>query len=130
MPKRRSLLGIPSMEGLGVTLQRRQERKTMSKWKTEQEIDAEEAKLNALKRKVPRENGFGDPMREAVEAQCSVLRERMTHDDVYDAWGDETAEEFNQYLLDEALAARDWMTGERATSETSPSEGWAGFTEA
>lgn len=96
----------------------------MGKWKTEEQIAAEVAALEAVKLKMRQFNGFGDNVHAAIEAQLEVLRQCMDHDDVYDAYGDEESEEFNQHTLDAALNAHDWMVGTLAASEGSPSEGW------
>lgn len=89
--------------------------------KTNEQINAEMAALTAMKPTVRHHSAFGDDNHEAIEAQLSVLRERMDTDEIYDAWGDEDTDEFAQNVLDEALAARDWMIGD----EAAPSEGWA-----
>lgn len=89
--------------------------------KTKEQIDAEIAALNEMKPSVRHRSAFGDDHHEAIEAQLSVLRERMDSDEIYAAWGDEDADEFAQNVLDEALAARDWLIGD----EPAPSEGWA-----
>lgn len=96
----------------------------MSKRKTQEQIDAEVAALVAVKPKVRETNAFGDDNHAAIDAQLAVLRERMSHDDVYDAYGDEDSEEFDQHTLDAALSAHDWMVGTLAADEGSPSEGW------
>lgn len=97
----------------------------MSKWKTDDAIAAELKALRGLKNKVRRTNEFGDDNRAAIDAQCSVLAERMDMDEVYEAWGDASAEEFDQFVLDAAINARDWMIGELAADEGKPSDGWA-----
>lgn len=92
--------------------------------KTHEQIEAEIAALNEMKPNVQHHSAFGDDNHEAIEAQLSVLRERMDIDEIYDAWGDEDSDEFAQYVLDEALAARDWMVGDGLA----PSEGWVALT--
>jgi hypothetical protein len=96
----------------------------MSKWKPDDAIAVELKTLRTLKNKVRRNNAFGDDNRAAIDAQCSVLDERMSMDQVYDAWGDETADEFDQYVLDAAINACDWMSGELAVDEGKPSDSW------
>lgn len=93
--------------------------------KTEDAIRIEIEALKALKPKVRRHNAFGDDHREAIDAQISVLEERMTLDKIYDTWGDEAMDEFAQNVLDAAIEARDWMTGELAEDEGKPSDGWS-----
>jgi hypothetical protein len=96
----------------------------MSKWKTEEQIAAEVSALEAVKPKLREFTAFGDNNHAAVDAQLAVLRQRMDHDDVYDAYGDEESEDFDQYTLDAALNAHDWMVGTLAADEGSPSEDW------
>ena len=98
----------------------------MSKRKTEEQIIAEIAALVALKPKVRKRTAFGDDYRAAIDAQLAVLRERMSSDEVYDAYGDEDADEFDQHTFDAALSACDWMTGMLASDEESPAASWAG----
>ena len=96
----------------------------MSKRKTEEQINAEVEALVAVKPKVRELTAFGDDNHAAIDAQLAVLRERMDHDDVYDAYGDEDSDDFDQHTLDAALSAHDWMVGTLAAGEGSPSEGW------
>jgi hypothetical protein len=98
----------------------------MSKRKTEEQIIAEIAALVALKPKVRKRTAFGDDNHAAIDAQLAVLRERMSSDEVYDAYGDEDADEFDQHTFDAALSACDWMTGMLASDEESPAASWAG----
>lgn len=98
----------------------------MSKRKTEDQINAEISALVALKPKVRERTAFGDDNHAAIDAQLAVLRERMSSDEVYDAYGDEDADEFDQHTFDAALSACDWMTGMLASDEDSPAASWAG----
>ena len=98
----------------------------MSKRKTEDQINAEITALVTLKPKVRQHTTFGDDNHAAIEAQLAVLRERMSSDDVYSTYGDEDADEFDQHTFDAALSAHDWMTGELAAAEESPSASWTG----
>lgn len=95
----------------------------MSKtFKTDAEIDAEIKALEAAKLTVRKRNGFGDDNHAAIDAQIRVLRERMTNDDIYDAFEDADDPE-NRHELDAAIEAHEWMTG--ASDEPSPAQGWA-----
>ena len=98
----------------------------MSKRKTEDQINAEVAALKALKPTIRERTAFGDDNHAAIEAQISVLRERMGSDEVYDAYGDEEADDFDQHTVDAALSAHDWMTGALAADEDAPAASWAG----
>ena len=60
---------------------------------------------------------------DAIDAQIAVLRERMSSGEVYDAYGGEDADEFDQHTFDAALNACDWMTGLLAADEDSPARG-------
>jgi len=98
----------------------------MSKRKTEDQINAEIAALVALKPKVRERTAFGDDNHAAIDAQLAVLRERMSSDEVYDAYGDEDSDEFDQHTFDAALSAHDWMSGTLASDEDAPAASWAG----
>lgn len=93
--------------------------------KTDSDVKAEIEVLKALKPKVRKQNAFGDDHHEAIDAQISVLEKRMSIDAIYDMWGDEETEEFAQNVLDSALEARDWMSGDLAEDEGKPSDGWS-----
>ncbi len=94
-------------------------------WKTDEEIKTELQALRLAKRSVRQYTAFGDDNHAAIEAQCSVLSERMMMDEVYDNWGDVDADEFGQNVLDAAVEASDWMAGKLAAGHVSPSDGWA-----
>lgn len=98
----------------------------MATRKTDAQIDAQASELQALKTRVRQYTAFGDDNHAALDAQCAVLRKRMSMDDVYIEFGDEESPDFTQHTLDAALEAHDWMTGLRAADEGSPSQGWTG----
>ena len=89
--------------------------------KTTDEVSAEISTLEAMKLNVRPFSWFGDYNHAAIDAQLEVLRERMSEDAVYEAYGDETADEFDQHLLDSAHHAYLWMSGE---NDNSPSSDW------
>lgn len=93
--------------------------------KTDEQIGAEVASLTEMKPRVRHYSAFSDDNHEAIEAQISVLRDRMSVDEIYDAFGDEDAGEFAQNVLDDALAAHNWMNYDHYSS---PSEDWAPLT--
>lgn len=97
----------------------------MKSWQTDEAIADELAMLRSLKGKVRRTNAFGDDHRAAIDAQCAVLAERMSMDQIHDSYGDEDADGFAQNVLDDAISACDWMTGELAVDEGKPSDEWA-----
>ena len=97
----------------------------MSQWKTNEEIAAELLALRGLKDKVRQTNAFGDDNRAAIEAQCSVLESRMRMDQVNATWGNDSSDDFDPFLLDAAITARDWMSGVLSEEDGKPSENWA-----
>lgn len=96
----------------------------MADWKSDGQLAAELVKLRALQKQVREYNFFGDNNVEAIKAQCSVLAQRMSMDTVHETWGNEHADDFSQHVLDAAIEARDWMTGDLAVDEGAPSDGW------
>jgi hypothetical protein len=102
--------------------------------KTEAEIDAEIAALEAIRPTVRHFTFFNDDNHAAIDAQLSVLRQRMTADELHDAFGDPTdlmgdddsldddEAPFDQHALDNALEAFDWMIGDG--EGVAPSESW------
>jgi hypothetical protein len=89
--------------------------------KTSEEINAEIVALKAMRPNLLRFSKFGDDHHEAVDAAIAVLEDRMSMDQVHEAWGEDAlGDEFDQYILDEVLGTLDWMTGER-TDDGSPS---------
>lgn len=92
---------------------------------TDDQVVAEIALLQELKPKVRQRSAFGDDNHAAIGAQIDVLQDRMSMDDVYDSYGEEAAgDEFDQYVLDNALHAHDWLHGESASDEESPAVSW------
>ena len=89
--------------------------------KTANQIQAEADTLELMKPKVRKFSGFGDNHHNAIDAQIAVLRDDLSEDQIYDSYGDNTADEFEQNVLDEALFARQWMDGEE---ENAPSVEW------
>jgi hypothetical protein len=97
----------------------------MSMRKTEEQINAEIAALMKIKPNVRERTIFGDDNHAAIDAQVAVLRDRMSSDKVYNDYGDEDSDDFDQYTLDAALSAHDWMTGALASDEDAPAASWA-----
>lgn len=93
--------------------------------KTDEQIAQEIKKLNELKPRVPSNSMFGDDNHAAIDAQIAVLTERMGMDAIYSRFDNEDDPEEDRSALDSAIEAHDWITGERADDEDSPSEGWA-----
>lgn len=92
--------------------------------KTNAEIDSEVALLKAMKPKVRKLNAFGDNHHTAIDAQINVLEQRMTSDQLHDAYGaDAMGEDFDENEFAAALIAHDWMTFQAASDDT-PSSNW------
>lgn len=96
---------------------------------TNEEIDAEVGHLEALKPRIRKQNAFGDDLHGAIDAQISVLKDRLSESKVFDKF-EETGnpdcdhdEGRSQHTLDNALEAWRWMAGEAADPEP-PSKGW------
>jgi hypothetical protein len=97
--------------------------------KTNEQIGAEVAKLEILKPQVRRYNVFGEDHYHAIDAQIAVLSdEYMYIDEIYDTYGDEEADEFEQNVLDAAIEACDWRDGSLAEDEA-PNVGWSELVE-
>lgn len=88
---------------------------------TNDQITEEIQRLVALKGKVPEHNFFGDDNHAGIDAQIEVLSKKMSRDRIYDRWGQEDGDDYDQHKLDLALDAYSWIEG---TSTESPSQGW------
>jgi len=89
--------------------------------KTPTQIKQEADALEKMKPDVRSTSAFGDDHHAAIDAQIEVLRNNMSEDEIYDAFGDEDADNFAQNVLDEAVHAREWIFGDR---QKAPSEEW------
>jgi hypothetical protein len=88
--------------------------------KTDEAISAEITALDALKPKVPRYGHFGDDNHAAIDAQITVLTERLTRDQVRERFPEDGADK-----LFMALVAADWMHGDLLDGDdTPPSKDW------
>lgn len=58
----------------------------------------------------------------AIDAQVQVMSERMSEDEVYEVFGDDDADDFDQHILDSAHHAYLWMVG--TPDYESPSADW------
>jgi hypothetical protein len=102
----------------------------MSTKPTPDQVAAEIKLLAGLLPRVRPTTAFGDDNRTAIEAQIIVLTERMDLDDVYDRFGEDAFlidDGFDQYVLDSAMEAHDWLHGLRAADEDSPAKSWEGL---
>jgi hypothetical protein len=87
--------------------------------KTAEQIAAELAALQAIKPSLPAESDCGDDNLAAIDAQISVLRDRLTLNEVYEAYQGCT------YTLHRALRAHFWAAGKLAPLAYSPAKMWA-----
>jgi hypothetical protein len=89
--------------------------------RSQQEIDDQIAALPALKDNVP-ESGMMGNNHLAIDAAVEVLERRMSHDDIFDKWGQEACEDagedFDQTVLDGAIAAFEWRMGRTSVLPT------------
>lgn len=81
------------------------------------EIEQEVVRLRMLMPSVRHFSSFNDNNWDAIEAQAKVLEGAMDRDEIYTTWPDED----ELYVLDSALEAQDWASGE---SDSRPSNGW------
>lgn len=90
---------------------------------TPEQIKAELVALEKCKATVPKSGMMGNN-HDGLDASASVLRDRMSHNDIYDTWGPDAGDEsdFDRAVFDGALDAYNWMTGD---DDESPSEKWA-----
>lgn len=98
----------------------------MTTARTPEEIAAEVAALKEIRDKPTfrKESYFGDDNDAAVTAQIETLERRYSEDDIYKNYEDPENEE-DRHILDNAMAALDWMNGE--DTDGTPSEGWEGL---
>lgn len=78
----------------------------MKKPRTQEEIDGQIKRLEAVQDKVPARTAFGDDNYGAIEAQIAVLSNRLSSDDIYDRWEDD------DHIRDNALQMLDWRNGD------------------
>ncbi len=97
----------------------------MGSWKPVNQIQDEVGALRKLKENIPQQNALGEDNRRAVEAQIEVLDQCLNAETILAKWGDERRDDFAQNVLDEALYACDWLSGELAEEEVSPAAAWA-----
>lgn len=77
--------------------------------KTKEQITKEIEALKAVRPNVRPRSMFGDDNLGSVDAQIKVLEDNWNDDDIY---GEYDHAESSEYILDAALAARQWMNDE------------------
>lgn len=99
----------------------------MASQKTEAEIQAEIKLLQEMKPRIRRRTILGKNNHAAIDAQIYALTVRMRFDQAGEKYGVastfEDGGDYDQYVLDAALEACDWMRG--GSTIQPPSEGWA-----
>jgi hypothetical protein len=86
--------------------------------RTQNEIDTEIATLRNLKSRVPERTDFCEDSRSAIDAEISVLENRLSIDEILDA---AEVGQFSEDQRDCAIEARIWLDG---GGFESPSECW------
>lgn len=86
--------------------------------KTPTQIANEIAKLKSLLNRVPARSFFGDDNEGAIKASIEVLEVGYDVEEIEDWFEDD------DYVLDSALEARDWMNDEENGEKEPPSEDW------
>jgi len=93
--------------------------------RSQEEINAEIAKLKEMKPTVRHFTAFHDDNHEAIDAQIRVLEKGMTEDEIYDHWDRAEADE---HARSAALDAQQWRDGEERPDvedqDATPSSGW------
>ena len=96
----------------------------MGKPRTEKQIRAEVEILQEMKPKIRHYSGFGEDNHAMVDAQIRVLKDKMTDDQIWDAWP--TEEKDTEIRLNAQEAMR-WAKGEEKNPphvEWEPLAGW------
>jgi hypothetical protein len=84
--------------------------------RSKEEVQKEIETLREMKPKVRQFSAFGDDHHAAIDAQIEVLQEGLDDCDVYERF-----EEDASNILDEAIHALEWMSGEK---DEAPSVDW------
>lgn len=88
---------------------------------TQEQIAEQIAALPALKATIP-ESGMMGNNHLAIDAAVEVLANRMSHNAIFDRWGQEACEaaeeDFDQTVLDGAIAAFEWRMGRTSVLPT------------
>lgn len=91
----------------------------MPQAKTDTEVLAEIEKLQRIKPHIRQYSFFGDDNKAAIQAEIDVLTERMNLEDVHHRF-----DPCDQYVLESAMSAHDWMTGQLDPDLLDPSDNW------
>lgn len=80
--------------------------------KTQNEIQAQIDKLNAVMRKLPAMNAAGDSYPEALGAMVEVLQHNISEDDIPVKYL-KAEPNASDYIMNCAFQSRDWLDGRR-----------------
>ena len=97
---------------------------------TDEQIEAELVLLRELEPRIRPTSVFGDDNFAAIGAQIDVLSGRLSIDRVHEIYGEDAfidPEEFDEYILESAVEAADWVAGDLAADMESPATGWKGL---
>ncbi|AJD82945.1 hypothetical protein PJWF_00051 [Achromobacter phage JWF] len=87
--------------------------------RTNEEIGGELNRLAECRKFIP------NMLKHCLDAQVEVLEGRMTHNEIFDKWGEEsTGEDFDQQLLDAVVEAETWMIEQ---CDEAPNVNWQEF---
>lgn len=89
--------------------------------KTKEQIKKEIEALKTVRPNVRPRSMFGDDNLAALDAQIAVLLDNMNDDDIYDVY-DRTSS--SEYILESAIAARQWVNDEEDSDSGGLAEGW------
>jgi hypothetical protein len=90
----------------------------VGKPRTAKQIRAEIETLQEMKPKVRRYSGFGEDNHAILDAQVRVLEEKMTDDQIWDAWPSE------EHDVEMGLSARDAMRWASGKEKKAPHVEW------
>lgn len=89
--------------------------------KTEKQIKKEIKALKTVRPNVRPYSAFGDNNLAALDAQVKVLEENLNNDRIYDVYDHCDSSE---YVLESALAARQWIDDEEDPDDGDLGDGW------
>jgi hypothetical protein len=94
--------------------------------RTQKEIEEQIAWLKSNKPRIPKHNAFGENIHDKIDAEITVLEERLTEDQCWDRTEEDGEEddskEWSYYVGESARDAAQWLAGEEDAE--SPMENW------
>lgn len=93
--------------------------------RSDKEIKDQIARLQAVKKRVQRRNFFGEDNHAKIDAEITVLEERLTENDCFDRTAeegeDDDSKEWDWNTGESARDAAMWLAGD---SDEDPASGW------